>query len=178
MDQPQRFCVVVDAVSYRVEAYPDPAAGVARVVVDGLEYNVVLGPDNCARVEGNGRSDLVWLEAGGSANWASIDGVAVPTQVRSWAAAERSAALGQVTAGPQGGESVFAPMPGRVVKVLVAPGDTVSRGQPLAIVEAMKMENEIMAPRDGQIARVDAVLGKAVEAGALLVQFEHQSASV
>ena len=71
-------------------------------------------------------------------------------------------------AAPAGGEKVTAPMPGNILSVNVAAGDTVKRGQVLLILEAMKMENEIMAPCDGVIASVNTSKGSAVESGALL----------
>lgn len=72
-----------------------------------------------------------------------------------------------------GGEShVRAIMPGRVVKVLVAEGDEVRKGQGLLILEAMKMENEIVAPRDGRVASLPVEAGKAVENGDDLVVIE------
>jgi biotin carboxyl carrier protein len=56
-------------------------------------------------------------------------------------------------------------IPGRVVKVVVAAGQSVTAGQPLAVIEAMKMENELRAPRAGTITRVAVAEGAAVEAG-------------
>jgi pyruvate carboxylase subunit B len=63
-------------------------------------------------------------------------------------------------------------MPGRVVAVLVAPGQAVKGGEGLVVVEAMKMENEITAPRAGTVQAVPAVKGLPVEAGAVLVTLE------
>jgi biotin carboxyl carrier protein len=60
-------------------------------------------------------------------------------------------------------------MPGKVVRVLVEAGDAVLARQPLVVVEAMKMENELRADRDGTIAEIHAREGLLVEAGALLV---------
>jgi len=65
-----------------------------------------------------------------------------------------------------------APMPGRVVQLLVAAGDRVSQGQPLIVIEAMKMEHTIAAPRDGKIAAVRYAMGDFVEEGAELVTLE------
>ena len=73
-----------------------------------------------------------------------------------------------VAAAPVGGEKITAPMPGNILSVNVAVGDTVKRGQVLLILEAMKMENEIMSPCDGVIASVNTSKGSAVESGALL----------
>jgi biotin carboxyl carrier protein len=65
-----------------------------------------------------------------------------------------------------------AAMPGRVLRVLVAPGERVTQGQPLLVLEAMKMENEVKSPRDGVVASVEAVASQAVSAGDVLVRFE------
>jgi len=72
--------------------------------------------------------------------------------------------------GAAGGEQrIAAPMPGRVVRVLVAPGDDVAPRQPLVVVEAMKMENELSAARAGRVKEVPVQEGMSVEAGRLLV---------
>jgi biotin carboxyl carrier protein len=69
----------------------------------------------------------------------------------------------------EGPQNVAATMPGRVVRVLVAAGDRVSVGQAVVVVEAMKMENEMRAPKDGVVREVRVTTGAAIEAGALLV---------
>ena len=61
-----------------------------------------------------------------------------------------------------------APMPGKVVRVLVAPGEQVTEGQALVVVEAMKMENELKSPKAGTVTELVAVEGAAVESGAKL----------
>ena len=63
-------------------------------------------------------------------------------------------------------------MPGRVVRLMVAEGDAVEAGQGVAVVEAMKMENEIASPKDGKISAVKVGSGQTVEAGATLVVVE------
>lgn len=74
---------------------------------------------------------------------------------------------------PAGGEQrTIAPMPGRVVRVLVRPGDEVAAGQGLVVVEAMKMENELVAAGPGRVVDVTVTDGEAVEAGRLLVRLE------
>lgn len=62
-----------------------------------------------------------------------------------------------------------APMPGKVARLLVAPGDAVGRGQPVAVLEAMKMEHRLLAPRDGRVGAVHVVEGEQVEEGTLLL---------
>lgn len=71
-------------------------------------------------------------------------------------------------AAPAGGEKVSAPMPGTILDVRVSNGQTVKKGDILFILEAMKMENEIMAPCGGTIASVSVTKGAAVDSGALL----------
>ena len=71
-----------------------------------------------------------------------------------------------------GASRLTAPMPGKVVRVLVAPGDQVEARQPLVVVEAMKMENELGAPRAGTVSEVPVTEGMSVEAGRLLAAIE------
>ena len=76
-------------------------------------------------------------------------------------------------AGAGGGEQrVVAPMPGRIVRVLVGPGDEVAARQGVIVVEAMKMENELRAPRSGRVREVSVSPGASVEAGRVLVVLE------
>jgi biotin carboxyl carrier protein len=75
-------------------------------------------------------------------------------------------------AGAGGPQRVTAPMPGKIVKVLVTPGDTVSARQGLVVIEAMKMENELRASRDGRVKEVHVTEGALVETGRLLVVIE------
>ena len=72
-------------------------------------------------------------------------------------------------AAPAGaGTTVSAPMPGTILSVNVKAGDTVKKGQVLMVLEAMKMENEIMAPQDATVVSVQAAAGAAVETGTVL----------
>jgi biotin carboxyl carrier protein len=85
---------------------------------------------------------------------------------------ERMRALADAL-GPQAGAGegvVTSPMPGRVLKLLVAEGDTVQRGAPVVVVEAMKMENELGAGRDGVVKKIFVTASQTVESGARLVE--------
>ena len=66
------------------------------------------------------------------------------------------------------GEKVTSPMPGNILSVTVKAGDTVKAGQQLMILEAMKMENEILSPCDGKVTSVAVAKGSTVESGSLL----------
>ncbi len=70
------------------------------------------------------------------------------------------------------GGGLEAPMPGRVIAVKVAAGDTVGKGDELLVVEAMKMENAVRAPRDGRVKSVTARVGDMVSPGVVLVELE------
>ena len=71
-----------------------------------------------------------------------------------------------------GVQSIFAPMPGRVIKVLKSPGDSINAGESLLIVEAMKMQNEIGAPKTGTVVEIKVQPGQTVTAGEVLAVVE------
>jgi len=115
----------------------------------------------------SGRSHEVGFAPGVDAGHlvAYIRGMAVPVDVGT----RRGRGAG---GGAHGVQKIVAPMPGKVVRVLVAPGDDVKARQPLVVVEAMKMENELSSPRDGRVSDVAVAPGVSVEAGRLLVVVE------
>lgn len=80
--------------------------------------------------------------------------------------------LGLGVGGAQKQNILKAPMPGLVLQVMAAPGQTVSKGDPLLILEAMKMENVIKAANDGVVKNVTAQKGMAVEKGQVLLEME------
>jgi biotin carboxyl carrier protein len=71
-----------------------------------------------------------------------------------------------------GPQNLLAPMPGRIIRVLVAEGDLVHAGQGLIVVEAMKMQNEMKSPKDGKLIALSAVEGDTVAAGDVLAIIE------
>ena len=102
-----------------------------------------------------------------------VNGTAYEVEIEEMAGAPVAAPVAAPAAAPApaasgAGESINAPMPGNILSVNVAAGDTVKKGQVLMVLEAMKMENEIMAPRDGKVTAVAVAKGAAVESGALL----------
>ena len=84
----------------------------------------------------------------------------------------RAALSEKDTGSSPGVHSVKAPMPGRIVRMLVAVGDRVAARQAVVIVEAMKMENELRAPRDGIVKEIAVIVGAPVDAGAVLLILE------
>jgi biotin carboxyl carrier protein len=71
--------------------------------------------------------------------------------------------------GAEGKQQIIAPMPGKVIRVLVSAGDTVEANQGLVVVEAMKMQNEIRAPKSGKIEHIFIRGGQAIAAGEALI---------
>ena len=89
--------------------------------------------------------------------------------------AEASAPAPAAAAPAEGAETINAPMPGNVLNVMVKAGDKVAKGDVLLVLEAMKMENEIMAPHDGTILGVHVTKGESVDSGKLLVSMQKRS---
>jgi len=84
----------------------------------------------------------------------------------------RSRPAGAGDGAGSGTQRIAAPMPGRIVRVLVRPGDEVAARQGLVVIEAMKMENELTALRPGRVTEVAVTAGTSVESGRLLVVIE------
>ncbi len=89
---------------------------------------------------------------------------APPSQIQTAVPVEKKA----VANGPVGATKITSPMPGTILKVVANAGETVKKGQVLVILEAMKMENEIVAPSEGIVASINVLKGASVNAGDLL----------
>jgi len=122
------------------------------------------------------RSYEIAFEARGAECIVHVDGEAIALAIvdpraGTWQSRGRAGA-GRGAAGRAASSNVTAPMPGRVVKVLVAPGDVVAPRQGIVVVEAMKMENELRAPQAGTVREVRVSEGMSVEANTVLVVVE------
>jgi biotin carboxyl carrier protein len=135
-----------------------------------------------ARVAGQGRAGTwsIMPEGGGACVQVDVDGSApdltvtvdnVSMPIKLTAARLKLAGVA-ARIEKTGPSTVQSPMPGKVVKLLVAAGDEVKSGQGVAVVEAMKMENELRAPRDAKVKSVAVKEGQAVEAGQTLITLE------
>lgn len=115
----------------------------------------------------NGTPYNVTVEEGAGAPVAAAP-VAAPAAAPAPVAAP-AAAPAPAAQGTAGSVKVEAPMPGTILDVKVSVGDSVSSGSVLCILEAMKMENEIVAPQDGTVASVNVSKGDSVEAGQVII---------
>jgi biotin carboxyl carrier protein len=116
----------------------------------------------------NGRSFEVKIASNGDPMIVDVHGARIPVEIvdprtRRGAAAVR---------GGEDRQAILAPMPGKVVRVLVNAGDEVEAGQGAVVVEAMKMQNEMKVQKSGRVVSVSAVEGAAVSAGEVLVVIE------
>jgi biotin carboxyl carrier protein len=157
------FDAIVDGRTLRVEVR---ARGESfQVLVDGrsLEVDAAFDGERFASLLVEGRSHAVALERqdGGYRVHLREGPVHVSLQ-------EARGGVRPLERRASGPARLVSPMPGRVVRVLVAAGADVEAGQGLVVVEAMKMENELRAPRGGRLSEVVVREGQAVEAGALL----------
>ncbi len=167
-----------------------------HVTVDGHEHEVVLeerlgtlsvrfdGEPVLVRYEEVDRLGQVALFLGersyavsieGDANRATVTVAGALHRVEIEDERERAAHAAERERGA-GGAEVRSVMPGIVVEVLVAEGQAVAKGQPLLILEAMKMQNEIAAPQAGRVAAISVQKGTTVGNGALLVRLAPEEA--
>ena len=114
----------------------------------------------------NGNVYQVTVEEGGAGASAPA---AAPVQAAAPAApAAPAPAAAPAASGAQGSVKVTAPMSGKVLNVKASAGQAVKKGDVLLVLEAMKMENDIVAPQDGTVASIDCAAGQSVETGAVL----------
>ncbi|ASI98250.1 acetyl-CoA carboxylase biotin carboxyl carrier protein subunit [Thermococcus celer] len=151
--------VIVDGVEYEVEV-EELGAGGFKVAFDGKEYTVEakgLGIDVGA---------LSSVQAPASSVPAQVPAAAPVAPVSTPA----PAAPATPSAAPGGEGVVTAPMPGKILRILVKEGDSVKTGQGLLVLEAMKMENEIPSPKDGVIKKILVKEGDTVDTGQALIE--------
>ncbi|RIK43946.1 MAG: hypothetical protein DCC55_04145 [Chloroflexi bacterium] len=163
------FCFEVGGEQYRLQL--EASADGYRVTIGGRTY-LVQG-----QVRSNGQLDL--LVNGQRHRFYSARSADQPNRRMIWldgqtwaltAVDPRARRSGQVVRHTE--DTVNAPVPGQVRAILVAVGDTVSAGDPLLILEAMKMEMRILAPETGKVSKINCALGDVVVRGQWLVEIE------
>ena len=160
----------------RVSVAVEPSGpGRYRVTLDGKAYDVLAersGEFNLSLIldQATGRSREVSVASAGETGelLVGLGGRTVAVSV------DGRRRRGTSDGGPHthGEQSIVAPMPGRIVRVLVGEGEEVAAGQAVVVVEAMKMENELRSPKAGRVTKVAVTPGMLVEAGRLLAVIE------
>ena len=146
------FSVLFDGHEHRVDA----------VLIEPGRWSLLIGRAPASR-EVRVRND----RRGG---WTVlIQGAAAPIRVGDARRRHGSASPSSLHVGPV---HITAPMPGKVVRLLVGQGDAVDARQGVVVVEAMKMENELVAPAAGRVASIEVRSGQPVEKGAVLIILE------
>jgi len=150
----------------------------ARVAGEPIDTGIGWQIDWLDRVEGvarvtspDGESHLVVVEGRDQEWWVTIRGRRIGVEVRSWR--ERVLAAAETASKAAGGPiTVAATLPGLVVAITVSIGEEVEEGASLLTIEAMKMQNEVRAPRAGRISDISVSVGQAVATGTALVRLE------
>ncbi len=135
---------------HRVDAYRHDY-GTLSLLVDGTSYSATL-------------------DERGSSVHVRLDGSVFPIEILDERRLRLRRAAGRFTV--EGKQTVTAPMPGKVVKVLATVGEQVKEGQGLLVIEAMKMENELKSPKDGRVVELHVKEGQTVEGNAKLCAVE------
>ena len=138
--------VTLDGRSVAVDAV-EIAPNTLSILLEGQSFEITVTPS---------RDDKLKLRTGGQEFTAEV------SDPRAWSGRRHT----NVEA--EGRQQVVAPMPGKVVRLLVKEGDHVEAGQGLLVVEAMKMQNEIRSPKSGTVERIVAKEGQPVNAGEVL----------
>jgi biotin carboxyl carrier protein len=162
------FAVVVGKRTWHVDAARIDAHTLS-LLLDGGVSSGAQGPPDTSRAgpvgPGASREVVVTTDPATAQLVVRIGAIPVSVSLNGRRRGRRDEA-GASGSGPQ---RIAAPMPGKVVRVLVTTGEAVRARQPIVVVEAMKMENELRAGRDGTVAEIHVREGMSVDAGALLI---------
>ena len=151
MELSKRYQITVDGQTYQVEV-GDIGGSVVDVLVDGVEYQVEVPDAPAAASQSPASAPVARRE---------------PPRRRPAAPPRPTAASASDIQ-----DVVRAPMPGKIVRVNVANGDSVKQGEAMVVLESMKMENSIASPRDGVVKMVHVAADDSVQHGQTLVELE------
>ncbi len=162
------YIVTVEDKRFKIDLQREGNKFIAYIDSDPLEVTVAEAgnPSHLSLIAGNRSYDVTIEDEG----LVSVDGEMFPVKVED----ERALQLAQFRRSSQRAveESIAAPMPGLVVEVEVKAGDRVKEGEGLVVIEAMKMQNELKAPREGKVKKVLAKKGMPVNGGDTLLVME------
>jgi biotin carboxyl carrier protein len=133
-----------------------------RVGIEGATFTVESFGDGVYRVTGNTGQQSIGVAGPPDRPWVFVDGLVTQVEIE---AASRTRPRGR------GSQDLSAPMPATVIRVVVEPGATVSKGETLLVLEAMKMEVPVRAPADGVVTAVHCKPGDLVQPGVALLDF-------
>ncbi len=170
-----KFWVVLEGRDAEVEARAENGHVVLEVEGRPIEADFLALPDGeVYSLFVNGKHHEVRIAPEGDRLEVTVDGTAFPVEVRH--PIEKALAAVTRTAATRVGETVTAPMPGLVVAIRVKCGDTVAAGQPVCVIEAMKMQNELTARHGGIVTDVLVQERATVAAGEPLLRLKPESA--
>jgi biotin carboxyl carrier protein len=170
-DRLLKYSIELDGARHQLDIEREQQASHVDIVFDGQAFRAHIQrlPDGQMSVLLNGRSFRVLCDAPGTDSVIFINGRAVQCRLddpRSISFRRRHAIAGD---GPR---PVVAPMPGRVVRLLVGLGDQVEAKQGVLVIEAMKMQNELKSQKSGRVTRIAIQPGASVQAGEVLIVIE------
>jgi biotin carboxyl carrier protein len=162
-----KFEYMIDQVRHQIEIEAKDGGYVARIGEKVVDVKIISSDEQAFELEIDGQKM--------QANWA-IDGKIkrwVAFQGREWLVEKATRSKRSGSSDSKSNESqVFAPMPGQVRQVLVSDGDSITAGQLLFILEAMKMEIRVLSPRDGTVSKLHIEIGQQVDKDDLLLEIE------
>lgn len=163
------FEYIVDGVPRKIAVEKKNGTFLVRAAELAFAADIVALSDSEIMLRVDGRTTTVYLARDGKRKIVFVDGRTVVV-LEPDAAAEAFSRADEKAL--DGGLQIRAPMPGKVIKVQVAEGEDVRKHQTLAIVEAMKMENEITSAIDGRVKKVHVAAGELVDADKMLIELE------
>jgi biotin carboxyl carrier protein len=159
------FSFVIGDTAIKLSAQKEQ--DVAIVKTNSHEFNVLNIGENLFQITSDGTTHIVAAIKLKDIIYVDIEGSVF--EIQSAASVQNPA---QASHHHSIKDKVFAPMPGKIVKVMVKKGDSVTERQPLAVVEAMKMENQIASPADGKVKAVNFSVGDQVNTTSPIIELE------
>lgn len=168
-----RYVALLDAGKREVEVdVEESGPGRYRVRIGGRELDVDAfrpAAGSLSLIVDTASHDVTFDERGAQVR-VRVRGAIFPMEILPERRLRMRRALGTLTV--EGRQPLAAPLPGRVLKVLVKLGDPVTRGQPLLVLEALRMENQLRSPRAGTVVELQVQAGQDVASGATLLAVE------